>query len=115
MKFYKITLITIFIAATVGLAGYGNRNRYANLYIEVTATVNPADLADGAGETIAAISVPGAMLGDYVVVAAPYDLQDLIVTAYVQAANVVEIRIQNENAGANVNLASDTWKIRVIK
>lgn len=115
MKSYKTVLITIFIVATVCLAGFGNRERYANSYIEATATVDPADLADGVGETIAAVSVSGAALGDYVVVAAPYDLQDLIVTAYVQAANVVEIRIQNENAGGNVDLASGTWKIRVIK
>lgn len=115
MKSYKVVLILFLIATAFCLAGFGNRSRYANLYIEVTATVNPADLADGTGETIAAISVPGAVLGDYVVVAAPYDLEDLIVTAYVQAANVVEIRIQNENAGANVDLASGTWKIRVIK
>ena len=85
--------------------------------IDLSGTVvwNPGDLADGAGETSAGITVTGAALGDYVTVAAPYDLQDLIATAYVQATNTVEIRIQNENAGANVNLASGTWKVKVIK
>jgi len=108
----NLIILFILLTATVVLANY--RGRYA-YDLEVWVTVDPADLADGAGETIASISVPGAALGDYVIVAAPYDLQDLIVVPYVQAANVVEIRIQNENAGANVNLGSGTWKVRVIK
>ncbi len=77
------------------------------------ATINPASLADGAGATIS-VSIPGAVLGDFVMVAAPYDLQDLTVTAYVQAADAVEIRIQNEST-AVVDLASGVWRIAVIK
>lgn len=79
----------------------------------VTATVDPASLADAAGAT-AAVTVTGAALGDFVLVAAPYDLQDVTVTAYVQAANTVEIRIQNESAGGR-NLASGTWRIAVLR
>jgi len=84
-------------------------------YPAVSFTWDPGDLADGVGETSSSVNVPGAELGDFVLVSAPYDMQDLIVTAYVQAADVVEVRIQNENAGANVDLASGTWKIKLIK
>jgi hypothetical protein len=77
-------------------------------------TWNPASLADGAGETSSGITVTGAALGDYVIVSSPYDLQDCIVTGYVQAANTVEIRLQNESGGTK-DLASGTWKVRVIK
>lgn len=76
-------------------------------------TWNPGNLADGAGET-KSITVTGASLGDYVIVAAPYDLQDCTVTGYVQAANKVEIRLQNESGGAK-DLASGTWNVMVIR
>lgn len=79
-----------------------------------SATLNPIDLADGAGETLSMTCI-GAALGDFVLVSAPYDLQDLIVTGYVQSSDTVEIRVQNENNGANVNLASGTWKVMVFK
>ena len=77
-------------------------------------TINPASLADGAGETIQVTEVPGASLGDFVLVSAPYDLQDITVTAYVQAKGVVEIRIQNESTNT-VNLESGTWRLLIIK
>jgi len=78
------------------------------------ATVNPGSLADGVGETVQITGVTGANLGDFVLVSAPYDLQDITVTGYVQATDVVEIRLQNEGA-ATVDLASGTWRILVIK
>lgn len=77
-------------------------------------TINPGNLADGAGETIQVANVRGATLGDFVIVSAPYDLQDITVTAYVQATGVVEIRIQNESGGA-VDLASGLWRILIIR
>lgn len=82
---------------------------------ETSFTWNPGDLADGAGETSSGQTVTGAVFGDYVMVSAPYDLQDLICTGYVQSAGTVEVRIQNENAGGNVNLASGTWKVAVLR
>ena len=77
-----------------------------------SATKDPSSLLDGAGETLS-FTVTGAALGDYVMVAAPYDLQDITVTGYVQAADTVEVRIQNES-GSTVDLASGTWKVKVI-
>lgn len=78
------------------------------------ATVDPSSLADGVGETIQITGVSGATLGDFVLVSAPYDLQDITVTAYVQATNIVEIRLQNES-GNTVDLASGIWRILIIR
>lgn len=76
-------------------------------------TINPASLADAAGET-KSVTIEGANLGDFVLVSAGYDLQDITVTGYVQAEDTVEIRIQNESGGT-VDLASGTWRVIVIK
>lgn len=81
--------------------------------LEGSVVWNPGSLADGVGETSAGITVTGAALGDFVIAAAPYDLQDITMSAYVQAANTVEIRLQNEGA-ATVDLASGTFKVLVI-
>jgi hypothetical protein len=86
---------------------------FGHLHLEGSDTWNPGNLADGAGET-KSITVTGAALGDFVLVSAPYDLQDILCTAYVQAANTVEVRLQNESTGA-INFGSGTWKVRVIK
>lgn len=75
---------------------------------------NPGNLVDGAGETSGAITVTGAAVGDAVMVFPPYDMQDFTYSGYVQAANTVEIRIQNEG-GSAVDLASGTWKVKVMK
>ena len=82
-------------------------------YIDGSATWDPGNLVDGAGET-KSISVLGAALGDFVIVSAPYDLQDCVAHGYVQATDTVEIRLQNESGGA-IDFASGTWKVRVFK
>lgn len=82
-------------------------------FINGSATWDPGSLADGVGET-KSISVPGAALGDFVSVSAPYDLQDMTATGYVQATDTVEIRLQNESGGT-LDVASGTWKVRVWK
>lgn len=77
-------------------------------------TWNPGNLADGAGETSAAITVTDAKLGDFVWFSAPYDLQGITANGYVSAANTVKIRLQNETTGA-IDLASGVWKVLVFK
>lgn len=77
-----------------------------------SATLNPSSLATAAGETLQ-ITVTGAALGDFVVVSAPYDLVDMVVTAYIQAADTVDVRIENVNATNPTNLASGTWRAAV--
>lgn len=66
-------------------------------------TYDPPSLADGSGTTTT-ISVPGASLGDFVLVSFSNDLQGVIVTAWVSAADTVSVRFQNETGGA-VDLA----------
>lgn len=69
-------------------------------------------LVDGAGET-GSIAVVGAALGDFVLVSAAVDLVDMTLTGYVQAADTVEYRLQNES-GSTADLASTTVTVLVI-
>lgn len=81
---------------------------------ETTFTYDPASLVDAAGESLGTATVAGALFGDYVMVAAPYDLQGITVTAWVSAANTVTLRVQNETGGT-INLASGSWKVKVVR
>lgn len=83
-------------------------------YLDATFTWNPGTLANGSGATSAAVTVTGAVFGDFAQVAAPYDLQGVLATAYVNAANTVAVRLQNQTGGG-VTLASGTWRVRVTK
>ncbi len=87
---------------------------YTGPELEASFTWNPGNLVDGAGETSAAVTVTGAVFGDYVMVAAPYDLQGITCNGYVSAADAVKVRLQNETTGA-LDLASGSWKVRVIQ
>lgn len=81
--------------------------------IFASGTVDPVNLADGAGATYT-ITATGANLGDAVEFAAPYDLEGITVTAYVSIVNTVSVRVQNESGGP-LDLASGTWKVKVTK
>jgi hypothetical protein len=70
-----------------------------------------ASLADGAGET-GSITVIGAALGDFVLVSAAVDIVDMTFTGYVQSADTVEYRMQNES-GSVADLASTTVSVLV--
>lgn len=72
-------------------------------------TVNVGSLVDAAGETVT-ITVPGAALGDACVASFGVDVVDMTVTCYVQAANAVEVRVQNES-GSTADLASTTMRV----
>ena len=80
-------------------------------YFYASETHNFASLADGAGET-GSITVNGAELGDMVQVSFSLDLQDQTLTGYVQAADTVEYRLQNESGGV-LDLASGTIRVLV--
>lgn len=76
------------------------------------ATYDPASLADGAGVTTT-VTVNGAALGDIVLgVSNSVDLQGILMTAYVSAANTVSVRFQNETTGP-LDLASATIRVLV--
>lgn len=83
-------------------------------YLDGTLSWNPGTLANGSGTTSSAVTVTGATLGDFARVAAPYDLQGVLATAYVSATNTVAVRLQNQTGGS-VTLASGTWRVRVTK
>jgi len=82
--------------------------------IDATTTWNPGAITNASGILSTAITVTGAALGDFVTVAAPYDLQGIDATAYISAANTAKIRLSNLT-GATVTLASGTWRVRVVK
>ena len=87
---------------------------FGDLYLTGSITWDPASLVDGAGETSSAITITGAVLGDFIAVSAPYDMQGILASGYVSATNTARIRVQNETGGT-IDLASGTWKVRVIK
>lgn len=109
---------TVYFSSTTSLLTYKDSLGVANpLYyhtLNATTTYDPPSIASGGTTLSTGITVTGAALGDYVQVAAPYDLQGLQATAYVSASNTVNICLNNNTVGA-VNLASGTWKIRITK
>ena len=80
--------------------------------LRASATIDVTSLADGAGAT-STVTVPGAALGDLVLVSHGLDLQGISVSAWVSAVDVVSIRFQNESAGT-LDLASTTARVMVI-
>jgi hypothetical protein len=76
-------------------------------------TVDVGSLIDAAGET-ETITVVGAALGDVCVASFGVDILDMTVNCYVQAANAVEVRVQNES-GTTHDLASTTMRVLVWK
>jgi hypothetical protein len=82
--------------------------------LDITTTWNPGAITNASGATSSALTITGAALGDLAIVAAPYDLQGVQATAYVNATNSVVIRLTNLT-GSSVTLASGSWRVRVIK
>lgn len=74
---------------------------------------NPASIAAGA-YLATDFSITGAALGDQVLIGAAVDVVDLIVSATVTATNMITLVLYNPTSGA-IDLASSTWKFKVIK
>lgn len=87
---------------------------FGSSWLEGSATFNPADLADGTGETTT-VTVTGAALGDFVMVSFSLDTTGLLITGWVSAADTVSVRFQHEVGGGNINIASGTLRARVFK
>jgi hypothetical protein len=79
--------------------------------LEASVTYDPPSLAAGEGATTT-VSVTGATLGDFARASFSTDLQGVILTAWVSAADTISVRFQNETAGT-VDLASGTLRVRV--
>ena len=77
-----------------------------------TSTWDPASMNDGDVQT-KSVTITGAALGDFVLLSAPYDLQLITATGYVQATNTIYILLDNESGGT-VDLGSGDWKVIVI-
>jgi hypothetical protein len=101
-------------AATAVVTRQGN-DQFRGVFSDtwsVVCTLDAGSLVDAAGET-ETIAVPGVALGDIVIgFSFGVDLVGITVTAYVSAANVVTIRVQNES-GSTVDLASTTVRLVV--
>jgi hypothetical protein len=100
-------------SATSVVSRRGNdqfRGMFSDTWV-VTATLDAGSLVDAAGETDT-VAVPGVALGDMVLGCSfAVDEAGMSITAYVSAAGVVSIRVQNESGGT-VDLAS--CKIRLV-
>jgi hypothetical protein len=79
----------------------------------VSATWDPGEIPVG-GKVSTTVPVPGAALGDFVIRSFSLDLQELVLTADVSAADTVEAVLAN-NTGAPVDLASGTLRVLVLK
>jgi hypothetical protein len=80
----------------------------------VTATLDSGNLIDAAGANDN-VTVPGVALGDIVLgFSFGVDLAGMTVTAYINAANTVTIRVQNESGGT-INLASTTIRMVIAR
>lgn len=77
------------------------------------ANVDPSSVASGA-QTSFTIGVTGSAIGDYVMVAPPYQIQGLQMTAYISGAGVITVILKNDT-GAPINLAAGIWRARVLQ
>lgn len=97
-------------AGPLGVKGY-------NPVVNTTITFAPASLTALATPATAsavssAITITGAALGDMVELFPPYDMQGVMASAYVTAANTIKITLLN-TTNATVALASGTWGVVV--
>lgn len=77
-------------------------------------TWNPPSIAAG-GTATTTFTFTGAVIGDRIEVSAPYDLQGLMMSAYVSAADTVTVVLFNPTAGA-IDLANNTgWRAKRFK
>jgi len=97
-------------------SGAPQRRQFQDVFSEVipfTATVDPAAFVDDESQVVA-ITVTGAAVGDFVLVAPGVDMAEGIVSATVISANTVEVVIAHVG-GDTTNLASSTWNGVVLK
>lgn len=100
------------VCTTAGAYPTQQHTPFGSSWLSGSATFNPADLADGAGETTT-VTVTGAALGDFVMVSFSLDTTGLTITGWVSAADTVSVRFQNEVGAGNINIGSGTLRARV--
>lgn len=75
----------------------------------ITVTLDPNSLAADHND-VETVVFPGTILGDEIVAVAPYDLQGIMVTAYVQTAGICKVLFYKPTPGV-VDLATGSWKV----
>lgn len=90
-----------------------NEAAIATAVLSGSATWDPGSIADGEMEATD-ITVTGAVLGDFVLASFSADIEDLVISAAVTAADTVTAVLANTTGGA-VDLASGTVAVRVIR
>ncbi len=115
IRFYRLTTFdrTRVWEATLSSGSMSAWTELGKANLSASTTWDPASLASGASVLSADITLTGAVLGDALAVSSTLSLGGLIATAYVKAANTVVIVLANLTGGA-VDLASSTWKVRVV-
>lgn len=96
--------------------GDKNRRQFLHLFSDAIPFKDTVDIASAAdAETQAAdITVTGAAVGDFVLIAPGVDVEDLTLDARVTAADTVTVTVNNNTNGA-VNLDPQTIKGVVLK
>lgn len=84
-----------------------------SLFLEGSVAYDPPNLTTGSVYTTT-MTVPGAQMGDFVILGHSRDLQECQITGYVTAADTVEIVLANMT-GADRNVGSGTLKARVMR
>lgn len=85
----------------------------AQTTVDVSVVYDPPLVAQGTQATTT-VTATGAALGDYVAASFSLDLQGMMISGYVSAANTVTVAFRNGTL-ADLNLASGTLKVRVTK
>jgi len=105
--------VTVTRAFQVGQQSIANRGTITGMRV-YTVNTTPGNVANTVAKTVT-FTASGVAKGDFVIPAAPYDLTDVAVTAYVQAANAIELVFTNYTATANVAFAAGDWKMLVVE
>lgn len=106
--------LVVFDSATLAQWGWNGSGGWALVaprLLEASFAFDPPSLAAGAGVTNSA-TVTGAALGDFARASFSLDLQGITLTAWVSAASMVGMRMQNGTAGT-IDLSSGTLRVRV--
>lgn len=110
MMFSVLVIVGAVLGGAIGSQFIGEAFAQPVRRVEVfSETHDFGNLVDGAGET-GSISAVGSELGDSCTASVGVDIVDMTLTCYVQAANTIEYRLQNESGGA-ADLASTTVRV----
>lgn len=110
-----LTLVAVMALASLGVltvAGIANADNPK--YQVYSATWDPGNLVDGAGESLSVATVDQARLGDACAASLGVSTQGILLTCNVTATGTVILRLQNETAGA-LDLATSTARIYLFK